>query len=66
MNKLHQSVSNFISLEELITDGSSQLYHKVVASMHDLCYHILDAEKNGIPREEIEEIIKPASDIHSR
>lgn len=66
MKKLCQSVSNFLSLEELITDGGPQLYHKVVASMHDLCFHILEAEKNGIPRKEIEEIIKPARDIHSR
>jgi len=66
MEKLRQSVANFISLQGLITDGSSQLFHKVVAGMHDLCFHILEAEKNGIPRAEIEEIIKPARDIHSR
>ena len=66
MDKLRQSVKNFLSLEDLITDGSSQLYHKVVASMHDLCFHILEAEKNGVPRKDIEEIIKPARDIHSR
>ena len=66
MDRLRQSVANFISLEDLITDGTSQLYHKIVASMHDLCFHILEAEKNGVPRKEIEEIIKPARDIHSR
>ncbi|MCK5023860.1 MAG: class I SAM-dependent methyltransferase [Candidatus Aenigmarchaeota archaeon] len=66
MDKLQQSVTNFTSLEERIADGTSQLYHKVVACMHDLCFHILEAEKRGVPREEIEEIIKPARDIHSR
>ena len=66
MDKLRQSVANFTSLEDLITDGTSQLYHKIVAGMHDLCFHILEAEKNGIPRKKIEEIIKPARDIHSR
>lgn len=66
MDKLRQSVANFTSLENLITDGTSQLYHKVVASMHDLCFHILEAEKNGLSRKEIEDIIKPARDIHSR
>lgn len=66
MEKLHQSVLNFVSLENLITDGNSQLFHKVVASMHDLCFYILEAEKNGVPRTKIEEIIKPARDIHSR
>ncbi|MEW6599667.1 MAG: class I SAM-dependent methyltransferase [Nitrospirota bacterium] len=66
MDKLRQSVLNFISLEDHITDGSSQLYHKVVSCMHDLCFHILEAEKNGTPREKIEEIIKPARDIHGR
>lgn len=55
-----------MSLEDLITDGSSQLFHRVVACMHDLCFHILEAEKNGIPRNKIEEIIKPARDIHGR
>ncbi len=66
MDKLRQSVKNFLSLEEHMTDGSSQLFHIVVASMHDLCFCILDAEKNGMPRSKIDEIIKPARDIHSR
>jgi SAM-dependent methyltransferase len=66
VDKLQQSVKNFISLEDHITDGSSQLFHEVVSGMHDLCFHILEAEKNGKSRDEIEEIIKPARDIHSR
>lgn len=66
MNKLRQSVENFVSLENHITDGSSQLFHEVVAGMHDLCFQILEAEKNGLSRAEIEEIIQPARDIHSR
>jgi SAM-dependent methyltransferase len=66
MDKLHQSVLNFMSLEGLITDGSSQLFHKVVACMHDLCFHILEAEKSGVSRAKIEEAIKPARDIHGR
>lgn len=66
MEKLRQSVANFTALECLITDGSSQLFHKVVACMHDLCFHILEAEKNGLPRANIEAVIRPARDIHSR
>jgi SAM-dependent methyltransferase len=66
MEKLHQSVANFVSLENLITDGNSQLFHKVVAGMHDLCFYILEAEKNGVSRTKIEEIIKPAREIHGR
>jgi len=66
MEKLAQSVASFVSLEKLITSGDSQIFHKVVAGMHDLCFHILEAEKNGVPRSRIEEIIKPARDIHSR
>jgi len=66
MNKLQRSVSSFTALEELITDGSHQLFHKVVSSMHELCFSILEAEKNGMSRMEIEEIIKSARDIHSR
>ncbi|HBH62081.1 MAG TPA: hypothetical protein DDX85_10170 [Nitrospiraceae bacterium] len=66
MEKLRQSVVNFMSLEDFITDGSSQLFHKVVSCMHDLCFHILEAEKNGTPRAQIEDIIKPARDIHGR
>jgi len=57
---------NFTSLEDRITDGSSQLFHKVIACMHDLCFHILEAEKAGLPRAEIDKIIKPARDIHGR
>jgi len=66
MNKLQRSVDSFTALEKLITDGSHQLFHKVVSSMHELCFSILEAEKNGMSRTEIEEIIKPARDIHSR
>jgi SAM-dependent methyltransferase len=66
MEKLHQAVDNFIALESVMTDGSHQLFHKVVASMHELCFAILEAEKKGRPRSFIEEILKPARDIHSR
>ncbi len=66
MKKLRQSVAHFTSLEDLISDGSPQLFHKVVACMHDLCFNILEAEKNGASRGEIEEVIKPARDIHGR
>ncbi len=66
MNRLQKSVDSFTALEEHITDGSHQLFHKVVASMHELCFSIIEAEKNGMTRTEIEEIIRPARDIHSR
>ncbi len=66
MEKLNQSVAKFVALENIITDGGHQLYHEVVACMHELCYSILVAEKNGRSRTEIEEVIKPARDIHSR
>ncbi len=66
MEQLRQSVANFLSLESLITDGSSQVFHKVVSAMHDLCFHILEAEKNGASRNKIEEIIHPAREIHRR
>lgn len=66
MDKLRQSVANFLSLENHITDGGSQLFHKVVACMHELCFYILEAEKSGMSRAEIAEIIRPARDIHSR
>ncbi|MCK5506313.1 MAG: class I SAM-dependent methyltransferase, partial [Thermodesulfovibrionia bacterium] len=66
MDKLKQSVKNFTALEKVITDGSHQLFHKVVASMHELCFSILDAEKKGKSRAYIDKIIKPARDIHSR
>ncbi len=66
MERLRQSVENFLSLEDHITDGSSELYHKVVSGMHDLCFHILEAEKNGMARDKIQEIIKPARNIHGR
>lgn len=66
MKKLQRSVADFVALENIITDGSHQLYHEVVACMHELCAAILEAEKNGSSRADIEEIIKPARDIHSR
>ncbi|RJQ45309.1 MAG: class I SAM-dependent methyltransferase [Nitrospiraceae bacterium] len=66
MEKLQQSVENFVALEGIITDGSHQLFHKVVAGMHELCFSILEAEKRGRSRSSIEETIQPARDIHSR
>lgn len=66
MEKLRHSVDNFTALERIITDGGHQLFHKVVAGMHELCAAILEAEKKGMPRSSIEDIIKPARDIHSR
>jgi ubiquinone/menaquinone biosynthesis C-methylase UbiE len=66
MDKLRQSVEDFVSLESVMPDGSSSFFHKVVAGMHDLCSSILEAEKRGVPRTEIEETLKPARDIHSR
>lgn len=66
MEKLYQSVENFTTLEGIITDGSHHLFHKVVAGMHELCAAILEAEKKGRPGSSIDEIIKPARDIHSR
>lgn len=66
MDKLQHSVNNFVALEELLTDGSYQLFHKVIASVHDLCFSILEAEKRGISRSIIEETISPAKEIHGR
>ncbi len=66
MDELQRSVTNFLALENKITDGSYQLYHRVVACMHELCFSILEAEKQGKSRDHIENIIKPARDIHSR
>ncbi len=66
MDKLQQSVKNFTALEKIMTDGTHQLFHKVVASMHELCFSILEAEKKGKKREYIDKVIKPARDIHGR
>jgi SAM-dependent methyltransferase len=66
MDKLKRSVANFTGLEKLITDGGHQLFHEVIACMHELCYSILEAEKNDESRAYIEKVIKPARDIHSR
>ncbi len=66
MENLQRSVAEFTALEEMITDGGYQLYHKVVASMHELCFAILEAEKNSRTRAVIEEIIEPAREIHGR
>ncbi len=66
MDELQRSVTNFLSLEDIITDGSYQLYHKVVACMHELCFSILEAEKQGKSMDYIDKTIKPARDIHSR
>ncbi len=66
MEQLRRSVKNFLALERVITDGGHQLFHLVVAGMHELCSSILEAEKKGVSRSVIEEIIKPVRDIHSR
>lgn len=66
MDQLRKSVDSFIALENLIPDGGASVFHKVVACMHDLCYCILEAEKKNIPGSEIEAVVRPARDIHSR
>ncbi|MBC8413628.1 MAG: class I SAM-dependent methyltransferase [Nitrospira sp.] len=66
MDNLHKSVSALMALQDEITDGSHQLYHRVVAAMHALCYTILDAEKNGCSEEEIARAVAPARELHSR
>lgn len=65
-SRLASAVERFVELERSAADlAPAKLYHEVLASVHDICAAIVDAEEASLSREEIVEIIAPVREIHA-
>ena len=63
--RLRHEVERFLDLD--CGDAShAKRYHAVLASVHAICAAIVDAEDEGMEREEIVEIVEPVRVIHAR
>ena len=63
--RLRNEVERFLDLE-VDDDSRTKRYHAVLASVHAICAAIVDAEEEGMARDEIVEIIEPVRAIHAR
>src|SRR5436853_1526971 len=63
--RLRNEVERFLDLES-DDDSRTKRYHAVLASVHAICAAIVDAEEEGMERDEIVEIIEPVRAIHAR
>ena len=63
--RLRDEVDRFLDLDG--ADASStRRYHAVLASVHSICAAIVDAEEEGLDRQEIVGILEPVRAIHAR
>ena len=65
-SKLIETVEKFTDLEESGFDDEHSAYHAVVSLVHQLCMNIGHAEKLGPNRTDIERILEPVWELHSR
>jgi len=65
VNRLRAEVERFLELETN-DDSQTKRYHAVLASVHAICAAIVDAEDEGVERDEIVEILEPVRAIHAR
>ena len=65
-SKLIETVEKFTELEESGFDDEHSAYHAVVSLVHQLCMNIGHAEKLGHNRTDIERILEPVWELHSR
>jgi extracellular factor (EF) 3-hydroxypalmitic acid methyl ester biosynthesis protein len=65
-SKLIETVEQFTELEESGFDDEHSAYHAVVSLVHQLCMNIGHAEKLGHNRTDIERILEPVWELHSR
>lgn len=64
-DELRQHVDDFLLLDE----GSlreDELYHRVLARVHQICAAILDCEQAALTRDEIVQILEPVRRLHAR
>ena len=62
---LREAVIKFTALEGA-ESGPQELYHRVLAVVHEICAAIVACEESGIPREAIVRIMEPVRRIHAR
>ncbi len=62
---LREGVEDFIALEESDA-GPTELYHRVLASVHQLCASIVACEESGLTRDQIVRVLEPVRRIHAR
>src|SRR5215211_2312944 len=65
-SKLIETVEKFTELEESGFDDEHSAYHAVVSLVHQLCMNIGHAEKLGHNRTDIDRILEPVWELHSR
>ena len=65
-SKLTETVEKFTELEESRFDDEHSAYHAVVSLVHQLCMNLGHAEKLGHNRTDIERLIQPVWELHSR
>lgn len=65
LHVLRSLVESFVSLEGE-TAGPQELYHRVLAVVHQLCASIVAAEQAGYTRADIVEVLDPVRRIHAR
>jgi SAM-dependent methyltransferase len=62
---LREGVEAFVALEEC-DSGPTELYHRVLALVHQLCASIVACEEAGLTREQIVGVLEPVRRIHAR
>ena len=62
---LREGVEAFVALEESGA-GPTELYHQVLATVHQLCASIVACEEAGFTRDQIVGVLEPVRRIHAR
>src|SRR5262245_2358674 len=62
---LQSGVEAFVALEESDA-GPTELYHRVLSSVHELCASIVACEEAGLTREQIVRVLEPVRRVHAR
>lgn len=62
---LQERVEAFLALDESDA-GPTELYHRVLGSVHQLCASVVACEDAGFTREQIVRVLEPVRRIHAR
>jgi extracellular factor (EF) 3-hydroxypalmitic acid methyl ester biosynthesis protein len=63
---LRQCVARFLGMEQFDFSDDATSHHAVAAAMHELTAAIRQAERTGIGKKKVQEIILPAYELHGR
>lgn len=64
-DELRRHVMEFMSIDEK-TLREDELYHRVLARVHEICAAILDCEEAELTRDEIVQILEPVRRVHAQ